>query len=127
MVAKCVLVVDDDEDHRDICVTILQHHRYEVAEAADGEEALRIVGDLRPDLVLMDAMLPVMDGWKATARLKGSPETSHIPVVMITARAMDPDRDRSFEAGADSYIAKPCEPVQIVEEVRRFIGPATPS
>jgi CheY-like chemotaxis protein len=127
MTAKCVLVVDDDEDHRDICVTILQHHRYEVTEAADGEEALRVVGDHRPDLILMDAMLPVLDGWAATARLKGSPDTASIPVVMITARAMDLDRERSFESGADSYIAKPCDPAQIVEEVRRLIGPPTAS
>jgi len=127
MPAKCVLVVDDDEDHRDICVTILQHHRYEVTEAANGEEALRMVGDHQPDLILMDAMLPLLDGWAATARLKGSPETSHIPVIIITARAMGLDRDRSFESGADSYIAKPCDPTQIVEEVRRLIGPPAAS
>jgi two-component system, cell cycle response regulator DivK len=127
MLAKCVLVVDDDEDHRDICVTILRHHRYQVTEAADGEAALRVVGDHLPDLILMDAMLPVLDGWKATARLKSSPETAHIPVVIITARALGPDREQSFAAGADSYIAKPCEPAKVVEEVWRLIGPATPS
>jgi two-component system, cell cycle response regulator DivK len=127
MVLKRVLVVEDDADHRDICVTILRHHHYEVVEAADGEEALRRVGECPPDLVLMDAMLPVMDGWQATATLKGAPETKHIPVVILTALAMAPDRERSVEVGANAYIAKPCDPKRVVEEVRRIIGPAVPS
>jgi two-component system, cell cycle response regulator DivK len=127
LVIKRVLVVEDDPDHRDICVTILRHHRYEVVEAADGEEALRMVGEHPPDLILMDARLPVMDGWRATATLKSESATEHIPVVIFTARAMAPDRERSAEVGADSHITKPCEPIQIVEEVRRLIGPASPS
>jgi two-component system, cell cycle response regulator DivK len=127
IVAKRVLVVEDDADHRDVCVTILRHHHYEVVEAADGEEALRRVGECPPDLVLMDAMLPVMDGWQATATLKGTPVTKHIPIIILTALAMAPDRERSVEVGADAYIAKPCDPKRVVEEVRRIIGPAVPS
>jgi two-component system, cell cycle response regulator DivK len=127
MVAKRVLVVDDDVDHRTICVMILRHHRYEILEAEDGEEALRIVGEQHPDLVLMDARLPRMDGWQATERLKGAAETVDIPVIMITAHALKPDRERSFAAGADSFLAKPCEPIRVVEEVQRFIGVAIPS
>jgi two-component system, cell cycle response regulator DivK len=127
VVAKRVLVVEDDVNHRDICVTILRHHSYEVVEAENGEEALRRVGECGPDLVLMDAMLPVMDGWEATALLKGSPATEHIPVVIFTALALEPDRKRSVDAGADGYIAKPCEPTRVVEEVRRLIGPPVPS
>jgi two-component system, cell cycle response regulator DivK len=127
VVAKCVLVVEDDADHRHICVTILRHHHYEVVEAADGEEALRMVGEYPPDLVLMDVVLPAMDGWQATATLKGTPATEHIPVVIFTALAMDPDRERSVEVGADGYITKPCEPNRVVEEVRRLIGPPVPS
>jgi two-component system, cell cycle response regulator DivK len=127
MTIKRVLVVEDDAYHRDICVTILRHHHYEVVEAADGEEALRRVGECPPDLVLMDAMLPVMDGWQATATLKSAPETKHIPVVILTALAMKPDRERSVQVGANAYIAKPCDPRRVVEEVRRIIGPAVPS
>lgn len=127
MVAKRVLVVEDDADHRDICVTILHHHHYEVVEAADGEEALRMVGEFPPDLVLMDVMLPVVDGWQTTATLKGAPATEHISVVILTALVLEPDHQRSVEVGADGYIAKPCEPIRVVEEVRRFIGPAVPS
>jgi two-component system, cell cycle response regulator DivK len=127
VVAKRVLVVEDDVDHRDICTTILRHHQYEVVEAADGQEALRMVDESPPDLVLMDARLPVLDGWQATAALKGAPATEHIPVVILTAFAMVPDRDRSVEVGADGYIPKPCEPNRIVEEVHRLIGPAVAS
>jgi two-component system, cell cycle response regulator DivK len=127
LVAKRVLVVEDDADHRDICVTILRHHRYEVVEAADGAEALRMVVEHPPDLILMDARLPVMDGWHATATLKGASATEHIPVVIFTALAMEPDRVRSVEVGADGHITKPCEPIRVVEEVRRLIGPSSPS
>jgi two-component system, cell cycle response regulator DivK len=127
VIVKRVLVVEDDADHRDICVTILRHHDYEVVEAADGEEALRMVGESPPDLVLMDAMLPVVDGWEATATLKGAAATEHIPVVIFTALVMERDRERSVEVGADGYIAKPCEPIQVVKEVRRLIGAAVPS
>lgn len=124
MMRKRVLVVDDDVDHRNICVTILRHHRYEVLEATNGKQAIRIAAEQRPDLVLMDAVLPVLDGWTATERLKRRKQTAHIPVVMITASVLEPDRERSRQAGADSYLEKPCEPIRIVEEVQRFIGPA---
>jgi two-component system, cell cycle response regulator DivK len=126
MAAKCVLVVEDDPDQRDICVTILRHHHYQVLEAADGEEAIRVVGERHPDLVLMDGMLPVLDGWQATARLKRSPATKHIPIIMWTACAMKSDRERTYSVGADSHLAKPCEPIQVVKEVRRLIGEAGP-
>jgi two-component system, cell cycle response regulator DivK len=126
VVAKRVLVVEDDADHRDICVTILRHHRYEVVEAVNGKEALRMVDEHPPDLVLMDARLPAVDGWQATATLKGTPATEHIPVIIFTALAREPDRERSVEIGADGYLAKPCEPIRIVEEVRRLIGPPIP-
>jgi CheY-like chemotaxis protein len=89
VVAKRVLVVEDDAAHRDICVTIRRHHHYEVVDAADGKEALRMVGEYPPDLVLMDVLLPVVDGWQATATLKGAPATEDIPVVILTTDKPD--------------------------------------
>lgn len=121
---KRVLVVDDDPDSRDICVAMLRHHRYQVLEATNGEDAVRAVVEQRPSLVLMDAMLPVLDGWAATERLKNAPETADIPVVMVTARALGSDEERGFASGVDSYLTKPCEPLRVLEEVQRFIGPA---
>lgn len=122
MTPKTVLVVEDDPDHRDIIATFLRHHGYEVVEAANGAVALDEAARRRPDLVIMDAHLPVLDGWTATARLKADPGTSAIPVVMLTAAALEVDRDRSGQAGCDSFLAKPCEPQQVLAEVRQWIG-----
>lgn len=122
MSTKQVLVVDDDLDHRSICTTILRHQGYDVLEAGDGEEAIRVAREQLPDVIVMDGMLPTLDGWAATERLKGAPETEHIPVIMLTARALTQDRERSWGAGVDRYLAKPCEPLRIAEEVRSCVG-----
>jgi CheY-like chemotaxis protein len=119
-----VLVVEDDDDHRDICATILRHQNYEVMEAGNGEEALHMAREQLPDLILMDAVLPILNGWDATKLLKASPVTGRIPVVMLTARALGPDLERSVAAGADSFLTKPIDPGRVVDEVRRFIGSA---
>lgn len=121
MPAPTVLLVDDDEDSRTICVTILEHHGFRVMEAADGGEGLRMARELRPDVILMDVTLPVLDGWTATAELKQSEETSGIPVIMLTARALDADRARGRDSGCDSYLTKPCAPTQVLDEVRKFL------
>lgn len=123
MPTKTVLLVDDDEDSRTICVTILEHHGYSVVQAADGGEGLRMARELRPDVILMDVTLPVLDGWTATSELKQSPETAEIPVIMLTARALDADRARGRDSGCDSYLTKPCSPSLVLEEVRKFAAP----
>jgi two-component system, cell cycle response regulator DivK len=121
---KCVLVVDDDPDHREICVAILRHRGYDVLEAADGKEAIRIGREERPALILMDGKLPLLDGWKATERLKKRADTAQIPIVIFTAHVLGEDQERSEEVGADGFLAKPCEPADIVAEIERLIGPA---
>ena len=128
MSTKRALVIDDNPDHRAICIAILRHHEYEVLEAKDGQDGVRIAHEQRPDLILMDGMLPVLDGWAATERLKAAPETAEIPVIMLTARVLAEDQARSMDAGVDSYLPKPCEPQRIAEEVRRLIGsPSEPA
>ena len=122
MIAKVVLIVDDEPDAADIGSTLLRHHGYEVLVATSGEEALMIAKQRCPDLIVMDVMLPGVDGWTTTARLKGSTETAGIPVLVTTVRATRPDRETSFEAGADSHLVKPVEPSRLLEEVVRFIG-----
>jgi two-component system, cell cycle response regulator DivK len=124
MERKRVLVVDDDADQRDIYVTILRFHGYEILEAGDGEAAVRCALRERPHVVLMDAALPGMDGWEATERLKAARETASIPVIMITAHALEADRQRGADMGVDRFLAKPCVPDEMLEEVRRLIGPA---
>lgn len=124
MSLKSVLLVEDNEDNRIVYSTILQHYGYRVLEAANGKDGLRLARDERPDLILMDISIPLIDGWRATEMLKKDAETADIPVVALTAHALASDRLRAFEIGCDGYLAKPCEPRAVLEEVARLIGPA---
>lgn len=119
-----ILLVEDNEDNRTIYRTVLEYAGYRVAEAVDGEEAIRAVRELRPDLVLMDISIPQVDGWEVTRILKADPATAAIPIVALTAHALASDRARSVEAGCDGYLVKPIEPRAVLEEVRRWVGDA---
>lgn len=124
MTPKTVLIVEDNEDNRIVYTTILQHRGYQVLEARNGEEGIRIAREQHPDLILMDISVPVIDGWKATEILKGDDATSGIPVIALTAHALAEDRETAKNVGCDGYLAKPCEPRTVVAEVEKFIGPA---
>jgi DNA-binding response OmpR family regulator len=113
-----VVVADDDPDIVDILVFNLTAAGYEVESAADGVAALELVTASHPDLVVLDIMMPRMDGLQVLAALKAEPETKEIPVVMLTARASDTDLWEGWDAGADYYITKPFD----LEELLRFIG-----
>lgn len=104
-----VLLVEDNEMNRDMLSRRLQRNGYDVVIALDGEAGVTMAASERPDLILMDMSLPVLDGWEATRRLKGLPETASIPVIALTARVMAGDRDRALEAGCDDYDAKPID------------------
>jgi two-component system, cell cycle response regulator DivK len=124
MSGKSVLLVEDNEDNRIVYATILEHHGYRVLEAANGRDGLRVARAQRPDLILMDISIPLIDGWRVTAMLKNDAATADIPIVALTAHALASDRERAFQVGCDGYLAKPCEPRTVVEEVARIIGPA---
>jgi CheY-like chemotaxis protein len=119
---KTVLLVEDNEDNRIVYSTILQHFGYIVMEALNGEEGIAKARNERPDLILMDISIPVIDGWEATQVLKRDPETRAIPIIALTAHALASDREKAMEVGCDSYLAKPCEPKAVVSEVEKFIG-----
>src|SRR5512135_2081243 len=104
-----VLLVEDNEMNRDMLSRRLQRNGYDVVIALDGEAGVTLATTERPDLILMDMSLPVLDGWEATRRLKGLPETALIPVIALTARVMAGDRDKALEAGCDDYDAKPVD------------------
>jgi two-component system cell cycle response regulator len=99
-----VLVVDDSRSQRAVIAHRLELAGFEVATAADGEECLRVLGQIRPDIVLLDVVMPGMDGWETLDRVR---QTSGVPVIMLTARAEDIDRVRGLRAGADDYLGKP--------------------
>ncbi len=117
-----VLLVEDHPDNRGIYRTILEHSGLRVIEAEDGETGVRLAQQQRPDLILMDVSLPLLDGWQATRILKDDPETAHIPIIALTAHALQGDRERAVEAGCDGYIAKPAPPRDVLAEVRRRLG-----
>jgi two-component system cell cycle response regulator DivK len=121
-VNRTILLVEDHEDNRIVYRTILEHFGYRVLLAADGAEGVRLAREEKPDLILMDVSIPVMDGWEATRTLKSDPATAAIPIVALTAHALVTDRARAAEVGCDGYLAKPVEPRVVLEEVRRFLG-----
>ncbi len=117
-----VLIVEDNVDNRIIYRTFLEHHGFTVLEASDGEAGVRSARETRPDVVLMDISMPVLDGHQATRLLKADPATASIPVVALTANAMTEDRRLATEAGCDSYLAKPAEPREVLAEVQRMLS-----
>ncbi|MEJ2503043.1 MAG: response regulator [Gemmatimonadota bacterium] len=123
---KTVLLVEDNEDNLIVYRTILEHVGYRVLEARDGEEGIATARSERPDIILMDISIPKLDGWEATVRLKDDDGTSAIPIVALTAHALEEDRAKAMQAGCDGYLAKPVEPRRVVDEVVKFIGPPEP-
>ena len=116
-----ILVVEDQEDNRRIMRDLLMSAGYDVIEAADGEAGVRLAETERPDLILMDIQLPVLDGHEATRRIKQSPELSAIPVIVVTSYALSGDDVKALEAGSDSYVAKPFSPRQLLAKIREFL------
>ncbi|HET9982132.1 MAG TPA: response regulator [Longimicrobiales bacterium] len=123
MKPKTILLVEDNEDNRIVYATVLQHYGYAIIEARNGEEGVRLARERRPDAVLMDISIPIIDGWRATAMLKEDPATMRIPVIALTAHALPEDREKSKAVGCDGYLAKPCEPSKVLAEVRRLTEP----
>jgi len=117
-----VLVVDDFQDNREMYAEYLAFSGFRVIQAANGKEALDQAFANRPDIIIMDLSLPVMDGWEATRRLKADQRTNAIPVVALTGHAMQGHSKGAIEAGCDSFVAKPCLPDQLVAEIRKMLS-----
>jgi class 3 adenylate cyclase len=116
-----ILVVDDNEINRDIIVARLAPHGYELLQAADGEEALAAVTQHRPDLVLLDVMMPHLDGLEACRRLKSNGELAFLPIILVTAKAETKDIVAGLDAGADEYLTKPIDQAALVARVRSVL------
>lgn len=119
-----LLIVEDNEMNRDMLSRRLKRRGYEVLIATDGQMGVDMATAERPDLVLMDMSLPVIDGWEATRRLKGEAATSAIPVIALTAHAMAEDRDRAMEAGCDDYDSKPVELERLLGKIENLLKSA---
>jgi CheY-like chemotaxis protein len=116
-----ILLVEDNEMNRDMLSRRLQRRGYSVVIAQDGEQGLALAKSEAPDLILMDISLPVMDGWQVTRLLKSNVNTSHIPVIALTAHAMVSDRQKAFETGCDDYDTKPVEISRLSEKIENLL------
>src|ERR1700680_4787111 len=117
-----ILVVDDNEMNRDILVTRLDTQGYELLQAADGEEALAAATQHLPDLILLDVMMPKIDGMEVCRRLKGDPQLPFMPIILVTAKADSKDVVVGLEAGADEYLTKPIDHAALVARVKPMLG-----
>ena len=122
-----ILLVEDNEMNRDMLSRRLVRGGYEVIIAEDGARGVAMATSDRPDLILMDMSLPVIDGWEATRRIKSSDETRHLPVIGLTAHAMAGDREKALEAGCDDYDTKPVELDRLIGKIERLLGTAKPA
>jgi CheY-like chemotaxis protein len=118
---KKILVVDDTEFNRDLVVQLLEED-YDMVIAENGEEALTVTERERPDLILMDLGMPVMDGWEATRRLKATDRLKNIPVIAVTSHAMVGDEVEARKAGCDDYLPKPIDEDLLIKKIKNFIG-----
>ena len=117
-----VLVAEDDADILALVTYRLERSGYEVMSAADGERALALAAERRPDLAVLDVMMPKADGLAVTRALRERPETSSTPIILLTARAQEADVTRGFEAGADDYLKKPFSPAELRARVQAVLG-----
>jgi two-component system cell cycle response regulator DivK len=118
---KRILVVEDQEDNRQILRDLLASTDYEIMEAENGLEALAAVAKHRPDLILMDIQLPILDGYEATRRIKADPELRSIPIIAVTSYALSGDEAKAREAGCDAYVPKPYSPRQLLAKINEFL------
>ena len=116
-----ILYVEDNDDNVYMLKRRLERAGLQVVVASDGEQGLAAARDERPDLILMDLSLPVLDGWEATRRLKGSEATRSIPVIALSAHAMPGDREKALEAGCDDYDAKPVKLPSLLAKIRALL------
>jgi two-component system cell cycle response regulator DivK len=117
-----ILLVEDNEMNRDMLSRRLARRGFEVLIAENGQSGVDLTVSERPDLVLMDMSLPVMDGWEATRRLKADPDTSAIPIIALTAHAMASDRELALEAGCDDYDSKPVDLSRLVRKIEQLLA-----
>ena len=117
-----ILVVEDNEASRDALSRRLQRRGYEVLLAVDGQQAVSVAQSSKPDLILMDLGLPIIDGWEATRQLKADASTKHIPIIVLSAHAMTNDRDLALAAGGDDFDTKPVRFQPLIDKIESLLA-----
>ena len=118
---KKILVVDDTDWNRDLLVQLLEED-YTVLQAVDGEQGVKMTQDEKPDLILMDLGMPVMDGWEATRRIKANDALKQIPIIAVTSHAMVGDEIDARKAGCDDYLPKPIDEDLLLQKIKKFLS-----
>jgi CheY-like chemotaxis protein len=121
-----ILLVEDNEPSRDALGRRLQRRGYEIVTAVDGQQAVSIAQEAKPDLILMDLGLPVIDGWEATRQLKADTVTNRIPIIVLSAHAMTNHREQALHAGADDFDSKPVHFERLLEKIEDILGQVAP-
>jgi CheY-like chemotaxis protein len=119
---KKILLVEDNEMNRDMLSRRLRRKDFEVVIAVDGQAGVAMAASETPDLILMDLSLPIIDGWEATRRLKADAATQHIPIIALTAHAMQGDEQKALEAGCNDYDTKPVNFQRLLGKIETFLG-----
>jgi two-component system, cell cycle response regulator DivK len=118
---RCILVVEDQEDNRRILRDLLTNSGYKLVEAEDGEQALAMAERQRPDLILMDVQIPLLDGYEVTRRLKADPQLRAIPVIAVTSYALSGDESKARAAGCNGYVSKPYSTRELLAMIREYV------
>ena len=116
--------MDDDDVIRQLITVNLELEGFDVVTAVDGQDALEKVKDAQPRVITLDVMMPRLDGWEAAARLRSDPDTAHIKVILLSARAQEADLQRGERIGVDAYLTKPFDPDELIDLVRRLMTEA---
>ncbi len=119
--SKRILVVEDQEDNRQIIRDMLGATDYEIIEVENGEQALAAITKQRPDLILMDIQLPILDGYEATRRIKADPALRSIPIIAVTSYALSGEEQKARTAGCDDYVPKPYSPRHLLAKIRQYL------
>jgi two-component system cell cycle response regulator DivK len=122
IMGKKILIVEDNDKNRRLITDILSYYGYDVMEATNGEEGINLARKFTPDLIFMDMQMPVMDGFTAIKLLKNDPATKHIKIIAITSFAMIGDKERILSAGADEYIPKPVNTMELPKLVEKLLA-----
>jgi len=117
---KTILIVEDEPRNMKLLRDLLQRFGYETIEAFDGEQGVKLSVEKMPNLILMDIMMPKMDGLEATRIIKANTKTKHIPIIALTSYAMKGDREKAIEAGCDGYIAKPIDIKEVLKTIETY-------
>jgi two-component system cell cycle response regulator DivK len=116
-----ILIIEDNQESREALARRLQRRGYDIVEAVDGQQGVKLAKSEKPDLVLMDMNMPILDGWQASQLIRAAPETEELPIIGMTAHALAGDREKALEAGCSEYLTKPVDFPQLLAQVESLI------